>query len=109
MTKPTYKKGVEFFENILDSMTIDSYSIIPNSEWLIYKINFTNTSKKVLFIDEYMLTVEILQEVLHLLSYGDCIYQMGNWQNSTSKADELANDNGILICNPTNVKKCIYS
>ncbi len=108
MPKPIYRKGVEFFESILNTMSIDNYSVIPNNEWLIYEIKFTTTSKKVLFIDEYMLTVEIVQEILPLLSFGDCIYQMGNWQKSTYQADELANDNGILICNPSNVKKCIY-
>lgn len=108
MTKPTYKKGIEVFENILDSMNIENFEIIPNENWLLYKINFTTTSKKVLFTDEYKLTVEMLYEFLPLLTNGDCIYLMGFWQSATTSAQEIAEQNGIYIANYTNIKKLIY-
>ena len=108
MTKPKYQRGIEFFENILDNMQIDSYSKIPNEEWLIYEINFTTISKKVLFTDEYIITVEFINNIKDLLNKGDCIYLMGVWQKTTDSAIVYANEFGINIGDSTNISRLIY-
>lgn len=107
MTKPKYQNGIIFFENILNNMQIDSYLILPNKEWLIYQVN-TTTSKKVLFTDEYMITIEFINNVKNLLKSGDCIYLMGIWQNITDSAAVYANELGIKIGNSKNISHLIY-
>ncbi len=108
MTKPKYQNGIKLFENILNNMQIDSYSILPNVEWLIYQINFITTSKKVLFTDEYMITIEFINNVRDFLKPGDCIYLMGIWQNVTDSAVVYADELGIKIGNSKNISHLIY-
>ena len=109
MSKPKYKRGIEFFENILNDMNIDGYSVINNDEWLLYNVNFTTVSKKVLFTDEYMITVDFINNIKELLTSGDCIYLMGNWQKTTPSAEEYASSLGIKIGGPAHIKRLIYA
>jgi len=111
MTKPHYREGIRFFEKILDeTVTVVKFNQIPNDNWLLYHISRSNELNdfNILFIDEYNITVEKYYEYSDLLSKGDFIYQMGNWQFITQEAFLTAKNDGILIGKANVLKKILY-